>query len=206
MTNRVLVKASVKGDDINLRLIDPSQKEHRSFSIDYDAFEDLEYRGTAGVTNCESFAVLRRNRAEKTASMRFVWLSNSGDGPVTGWEQTVKLPFEELRSFVRASAEKDGPTKWAALDVKSRKMPRLVFPGVENLHAAVANKTVRRKLVRFLRDNFRWQGTDEIRFYNDFVPYSFSFREFINGQLGMCGGLILHGQENLDKAYYSIHT
>lgn len=50
---------------------------------------------------------------------------------------------------------------------------------------------------------FHW---DEIRFYNDFVPYSFFFREFRGGQPGICGGLILHGQENMAKAQYSIHT
>lgn len=206
MTDRVLVKVSVDGDDIHLRLIDPSEKTHRSFCIDYDAFDDLEYREMAGVNDCGSFAVLRRNRADGTASMRFVWLSSSGDGPVAGWEQTVKLPFQELRSFIRASAEKGGPSKWAALSVKPGNTPKLVFCGRENLHDAVENQTVRRKLVRFLRDNFKWWGTDEIRFYNDFVPYSFSFQEFRNGQPGMCGGLILHSQKNLEKAYYSIHT
>ena len=206
MTDRVLVKVSVDGDDIHLRLIDPSEKTHRSFCIDYDAFDDLEYREMAGVNDCGSFAVLRRNRADGTASMRFVWLSSSGDGPVAGWEQTVKLPFQEMCSFIRASAEKGGPSKWAALSVKPGNTPKLVFCGRENLHDAVENQTVRRKLVRFLRDNFKWWGTDEIRFYNDFVPYSFSFQEFRNGQPGMCGGLILHSQKNLEKAYYSIHT
>ena len=84
--------------------------------------------------------------------------------------------------------------------------PKLEFCGKENLHAALENKTVRRKLVKFLRDNFWWKSASKICFYDDFLSYSFTFREFRNGKPGMCGGLILHGQENLDRAYYSIHT
>ena len=83
---------------------------------------------------------------------------------------------------------------------------KLEFCGKENLHAALENKTVRRKLVKFLRDNFWWKNASKICFYDDFLPYSFTFREFRNGKPEMCGGLILHGQENLDRAYYSIHT
>lgn len=90
--------------------------------------------------------------------------------------------------------------------MESRAAPKFVFCGEENLHAVLENRPVRRKLVKFLRNNFHWQGADEIRFYNDFVPYSFFFREFRGGRPGMCGGLILHGQENMAKAQYSIHT
>ena len=57
-----------------------------------------------------------------------------------------------------------------------------------------------------LMANFNWPDADEIHLTNDFMPYSFFFREYRNGQAGMCGGLILHGQEDMDKAYYGIHT
>ena len=70
----------------------------------------------------------------------------------------------------------------------------------------MSHKAVRRKLIRFLRDNFQWGWSDEVRFYNDFLPYSFFFTEIRGGQQGICGGLILHGREDLNRAYYSIHT
>ena len=41
---------------------------------------------------------------------------------------------------------------------------------------------------------------------NDFVPYSFFFREYQGGRVCLCGGLILHGQDDMSKAYYGIHT
>lgn len=38
------------------------------------------------------------------------------------------------------------------------------------------------------------------------MPYSFFFREFRGGRAGICGGLILHNQDDIFKAYYNIHT
>ena len=42
--------------------------------------------------------------------------------------------------------------------------------------------------------------------YDDFVPYNFFFREERTCGTGLCGGIILHGQKDLKKAYYGIHT
>lgn len=53
---------------------------------------------------------------------------------------------------------------------------------------------------------FDWPDSNEIYLYNDFVPYSFFFREFRNDRAVMCGGLILHGQEDMSRAYYGLHT
>lgn len=54
--------------------------------------------------------------------------------------------------------------------------------------------------------NFNWPRSDEVHLYNDFTPYSFFFREFAGGRACLCGGLILHGQEDMNKAYYGLHT
>lgn len=84
--------------------------------------------------------------------------------------------------------------------------PTLVFHSKTNLHAAANNRFVRRKLARCLRDNFHWKDIDAICFYDDFLPYSFFFREIRNGQSGICGGLIFHRQEDSSEAHYAIHT
>ena len=65
---------------------------------------------------------------------------------------------------------------------------------------------VRKKLARFLRDHFQWTDADEIGFYRDFVPYSFLFREVCRGKPGIVGGVILHMQDDMKKAYYGLHT
>ena len=83
----------------------------------------------------------------------------------------------------------------------------IVFYDHEGLRTCLENKTVRGKLARALRDNFRCYRAEQISFYHDFVPYSFLFQETRNGRVGIVGGLILHnGEDDLKKAYYSIHT
>lgn len=81
-----------------------------------------------------------------------------------------------------------------------------MFKSRKNLHAALANGVIRRKLIRFLRDQFRWAYAEKIEIYDDFMPYSFFFRETRGGETGLSGGIILHGQEDMKTAYYSIHT
>ena len=80
--------------------------------------------------------------------------------------------------------------------------PRLVFAGNRaNLKAAIGDPRIRHKLSKALMASFNWPGADEIHLTNDFVPYSFFFREYRDGRTGLCGGLILHGQDDMDKAY-----
>ena len=89
-----------------------------------------------------------------------------------------------------------------------RGRPRLVFDGNQaNLRAAIGDPLIRHTLGKALMANFNWPDSDEIHITNDFLPYSFFFREYRNGRAGMCGGLILHGQDgDISKAYYGIHT
>ena len=85
--------------------------------------------------------------------------------------------------------------------------PQLVFAGSRaNLRAAIGDRRIRHKLGKALMDNFNWPGADEVRLASDFVPYSFFFQEIRDGRPVMCGGLILHGQDDMAKAYYGIHT
>jgi len=102
---------------------------------------------------------------------------------------------------LRESVSERKPIVWKALSVDdSVGQARIVFKSRKNLHAALGNGVIRRKLIRFLRDQFRWGNSEEIEIYDDFVPYSFFFREIKDGKAGISGGLILHGQEDMEKA------
>lgn len=205
MTNRTLVKMTAMEHCILFRTITRAKKSPHTFYITRDAIAGLRDKGEITEHDGNSFAILRRNDAAGTMSIRFTWLSG-GEGGLTGWEETVTLPYEKLLNFMERTAQTDGPKEWNTLSVKTSGQPKLEFCGKKNLHMVLGNPAVRRKLVKFLRDKFQWKGADKVCFYNDFVPYSFFFQEFCNGQPGMCGGLILHGQENMAEAYYSIHT
>ena len=110
-------------------------------------------------------------------------------------------------SFMGESAKEGGPETWKHLSVRSTSRPRLVFHAQKRLRECVANKTVRGKLARALRDNFHSSYVEQIDFYHDFAPYSFFFQEVRNARDGICGGLIFHDHQNdLKKASYSVHT
>ncbi len=205
MTDRILVKVTAEKHCILFRTVTSTEKSPHNFFIVRDTIRKLKDKGEITEHDCGSFAILRRDDTADLLSIHFTWLTGSGQR-ITGREETVTLSYERLLDFMERSSQADGPKEWSALSIESDRGPKLEFCAKKKLHAALENKTVRRKLVKFLRDNFRWKSASKICFYDDFVPYSFTFREFRNGQPGTCGGLILHGQENLDRAYYSIHT
>ena len=204
MKDRIMVKLTASGDYIIFRTVTRTRKS-RSLYVRRDKLFALKY-GHQVIEKDSSFAVFNRDSHAGTVSINFYWLNLDGTGVFTGWNQDVALPYEPFMAFLKRCAAEDGPKEWKSLSVESRFSPRFVFVGTRNLHDALADQLTRRKLCKFLRDNFHWRDSTEILFYDDFIPRSFFFREMRKDTAGMCGGLILHGQENMAKAYYSIHT
>lgn len=204
--DRTMVKASSLANGIVFQTYSRARKISEAFYVFRSTFETLETVGYAVQPSSSSYAVFQRDDFNGTVSIRFAWLNHSGDR-LFGWEETVVLNYAELMAFVRASAEADGPKKWRRLSIPPhRRQPRLVFRCNERLRECLGSKAIQRKLVKFLRDNFKWPRAERVEFYSDFVPYNFFFQEYYNGKPAMCGGVILHGQEDMAKAHYSIHT
>lgn len=204
--DRTMVKAVCIADWIKFRTVRRGCRTLDWIAVSRSVFEDLEAHGYAAQNGFNSFAVFRRDGFRGTVSIRLAWLNCCGHR-LSGWEECVILDYEKLMAFVRDSAVPNGPKEWRGLSVVPRTpRPRLVFRCDERLRECLDNKLVRHKLVKFLRDNFRWPRSERVEFYTDFEPYSFFFQEYCGGKPAMCGGLILHGQENMEKAYYSIHT
>lgn len=203
MNNKTLVIITMTEKHLVFRTVTMDRKSPHSFMISKGVIDDLFDlpRTVLCDHDCGSFAQIWRDTLNETVHIRFYWLNSNGFR-LSGWEQTIIVPFDELMSFNKGYMGE----RWALLSLEESRQPRLVFCGAKNLHAAVNNPTVRRKLARFLRDNFQWLGADEILLYDDMEPYSFFFREMRNGRLGICGGVILHGRKNMEKAQYSIHT
>lgn len=206
MNDRTLVYMIFRADCICLRTVSRSKKSPHHFYILRSKLEELEHTSGIIVHDIESFAVLRRDTYAGTIEIELTWLS--GDGTtVSGYKETIILPYEQMRAFLNKSVYEDRPIVWKTLSIdSSRKRPQIIFKSRENLHAALADNMVRRKLVRSLRDDFRWPRSERIEFFDDFVPYSFVFKETMNGKSAMTGGLILHNQDDMQKAHYSIHT
>jgi len=150
-----------------------------------------------------SFGEFGKNAAGETVSIRFTWLDNNGY-QLVGMAQSMELPYKELMDFTLGNRDKQ--RTWRVLSIEQKNSPRIIFQCPNQLHQCLKDKIVRRKLIRFLRDNFRWWGAEEICFYSDFAPYSFTFREYRKSGPGMTGGLIYHCNQDLSIGYYSIHT
>lgn len=206
MNDRTLVSLIFRADCISLRTVSRSRKSPHHFYILRSRLEELEHTPYMIVHDIESFAVLRRDTYAGTIEIELTWLS--GDGTtVSGYKETIILPYEQMVAFLNKSVYEDRPIVWKTLSIdSSRKRPQIIFKSRENLHAALADNMVRRKLIRSLRDEFRWPRSERIEFYNDFLPYSFVFKEIRDGKPVMTGGLILHNQDDISKSHYSIHT
>lgn len=205
MNQRTLVKASAGEYCIGFKTISPRRKSGREFLISRSELERLEYENETIVRDIHSFAILRRDIFAGTLSIDFSWLNSGCGGKVSGWEEKVTLPYDELITFARASAQEDGPKKWSALSVERNMTPKIEFADKSGLRKCLENRTVRGKLARALRDNFR--GAERIVLYHDFEAYSFMFQSFRADRPLLTGGLIFHNYQNdLKKAYYSVHT
>lgn len=206
-SKRTMVIATAGECCISFRTVSWSRKSPQRFLIVREWLETLEDGRTEIVSDIHSFAVLRRSEATGLLTINFTWLNGVCGGEVRGWEESVTIPYAPLLAFMEESAQDAGPKTWKHLSVCSTSRPRLVFHDKGRLREYVANKTVRKKLARALRDNFHSPCVERIDFYHDFEPYSFFFREVCNGRNGICGGLIFHNyHDNLKKANYSVHT
>lgn len=206
MNERTLVSLIFRADCISLRTVSRSKKSPHRFYIPRSRLEELEHTPYMIVHDIHSFAILRRNNHDGTIEIELTWLS--GDGiSVSGYKETIILPYEQMTAYLDKSVFEDRPIVWKTLSIdNSHKRPQIIFKCSKNLHAALTDNTIRRKLIRSLRDDFRWPCSEKIEFFDDFVPYSFLFKEFRDGQPVMTGGLILHNQDDMQKAHYSIHT
>ena len=206
MNNRTLVYMTFRTDCIALRTVSRSRKSPHRFYISRSRLEELEHTPYMIAHDIESFAVLRRDTYVETIEIELTWLS--GDRyAVSGYKETVILPYSQLVAYLDKSASEDAPVVWKTLSIdNSHKQPQLIFKSSKNLHAALTDSTIRRKLVRSLRDEFHWPQSERIEFYDNFLPYSFTFKEIMNGKSAMTGGLILHNQDDIQKSHYSIHT
>ena len=206
LNDRILVKAYANEHGIDFRTITRAHKSPHRFYVLRDTLARLEREPYLVAHDIYSFAVLRWDSYRGTLEISFTWLRGTARA-LSGREETVVLPYAKLMEFVAVSAQEGGPETWRALslDMTHRK-PKFVFQSKETLHSVLENATIRHKLFRCLNNQFRWPDSDQISFYNDFTPFSFFFRETRRGKDGICGGLILHGQEDMSKAYYSVHT
>lgn len=208
MTDRIMLRAYADENTVQFRTVGAKVKSPRRFFVTYGELDRLKREGSIISNDIHSFVQARLDERRDLAVFDFTWLAGRCFDRVEGFEQTVRLRWSKFQSFLEECRQPDGPRDFKALSLDvSRHRPRLVFEGNKaNLRAAIGNPLVRHKLGKALMTNFQWPDADEVRLYNDCTKYSFFFREYRGGKSCLCGGLILHGQDDMGKAYYGIHT
>ena len=204
MDERVMIKLRASDDFIIIRVVIRDRYKRKEFYIHRDKFLSLKEEKSLTASD-GNFAVFHADEQRNELHIRFYWLNLSNED-FTGRLQTVLIPLSDTLEFVEKSASEFGPKTMCMLSKDSRRRPRLIFQSRRRLAEVVANKQVRRKLVKVLQSHFNWPSSTEIRLYDDFVPYSFFFREFRGDQEGINGGLIFSGRNNMTTATYSVHT
>lgn len=208
MANRTLVKVYASDDCISFRTISYRGKSCQRFIFRRKEIESLTDKSQLISNDINSFAVVQRGTLVgglDIVRIEFSWLYESG-GKLIGERELVRLPYDAFIRFVSGSKDDEACRKWKCLSLEETNDPMFVFNSHRALHEILADKVVRHKLVQFLQENFHWCNYDRIEFTDDFLPYSFFFRSFSPRGEGICGGLILHNQEDMTKAYYSVHT
>ena len=210
MGQRTMVKLSASDGCVFLWTVSRGFRYPHRFGISDRKLQVLEDKSHIIVSDIHSFAELQLGRSVKEGNgdmltVDFTWLSDSGFRRVAGREETIHLPYRQFQEKLEES-RKLGGTGVGMLSVNEKGTPRIEFQSRKNLREVAERKVLRKKLGRFLNNHFSWKGSRRIVVYDDFVPYSFFFREErLNGN-GICGGIILHGQDDLKKASYGMHT
>ncbi len=202
--SRILCKAKSDGDFIRLRAISREHRYPGEFWLHRDRLWDFvrSDRGEYVERDGYNYICLRRVKDEIFVTLTYV--NVYANNTISGRQEEFRIHRPGFESFVCVSNIPGATLKALSLNPPAR--PKIVFERTENLHRVASNPIYRRKLAKFLRDAFLWR-CDRIELSNDWDPYSFFFTElFADGKTGICGGVILHGQDDPAKAYYSIHT
>lgn len=113
--------------------------------------------------------------------------------------------YRRFHECVEAGTDMAG-WNWSQLSVPEKVTRRFEFHSRQNLHQIAQRPLLRHKLGKTLEHHFQWRDAEKILIYDDGAPYSFFFEEVTPRGTGICGGIILHGADNLQKAQYSVHT
>lgn len=184
-------------------------KLYYRFAILRDTLEQLEREPGRQiiVADCGCYAALRLTRAldGEMLVIRFSWLQSAGADSLRGYEEWVRLPYRRFHECVEAGTDMAG-WNWSQLSVPEKVTRRFEFHSRQNLHQIAQRPLLRHKLGKTLEHHFQWRDAEKILIYDDGAPYSFFFEEVTPRGTGICGGIILHGADNLQKAQYSVHT
>lgn len=133
---------------------------------------------------------------------RRIKFSEDGSDDNECGSEYILLPFDDLCAFIKEQSWSGAPSEWKCLALEEPSQSRLVFVGKRNLRKCVANKLIRKKLVRFLRNRFGDPDVPQVNFYDRVVPYSFTFEDVCATAYRTVGAVTLLHADDLGKARF----
>ena len=205
---RTMVKIKAVEDYVSLRTYSRKHGLSEQFVLWRRELNELSKKGSILSADGHSYARLylyKNQEGVEVLRIEISWLHSRGN-KLIGHIERISLIYQDFLYCVEDSALSGGKI-YRRLSVTEYHRPALEFSSSRNLQKVVQRKGMRRKLGKFLDRNFQWPNAVKILVTDDCcVPYSFFFREERIGGTGICGGIILHGQKDLKKAYYGLHT
>lgn len=205
---RTMIKISADGDFISLRTYSRKYGRSGQFVIWRREMDDLKAKQKLLSADGYSYSrmyLLKNQEGEDVLKIEITWLNSSGD-KLIGRLERFSIAYQDFLNCIDESI-REGGKSCCRLSLPERRRPVIEFGSRSNLEKIARIKGLRRKLGKFLERHFQWPDAVKIRIVDDScVPYSFFFREERIGGTGICGGIILHGLEDMQKAYYSMHT
>ena len=118
---------SANESSLAFQTVTKKRKSPHWFYILRSELERLKREGSVITYDLHSFARLRYDPDKGVLSIRFIWLSASDRGEFTGWEQTVRLPYDTLAEFAARSLVDGELKQWKALSLAERRTPRRIL-------------------------------------------------------------------------------
>ena len=205
---RMILKLSVRDGYVILQTYSHRNGRSSQFYMRVETLNALEQLRTIIAMDDPHFVKMHtyvdRAGVERLC-IQFTWLSVSGHDSVHGRREFLEVDYARFKAATEKSRAQQG-TWQKLLSLPEEGKPPIRMHSKGNLKKVLQNRTLKKKLGRFLAANFRWESAKCIHISDDYLPYSFFFwEEFENGR-GICGGIILHGLEDLRRAHYEIHT
>lgn len=159
------------------------------------------------VADCGCYAALRLTRAldGEMLVIRFSWLQSAGADSLRGYEEWVRLPYRRFHECVEAGTDMAG-WNWSQLSVPEKVTRRFEFHSRQDLHQIARGRSCGTSWGKLWNTISSGGSLEKTSFMMTMLPYSFFFEEVTPRGTGICGGIILHGADNLQKAQYSVHT
>mgnify|MGYP001041075967 CR=1 FL=1 len=204
---RIMVTLSADGGYVKLHTFSRRHGRSRTFYIPEDQFGRKPQAKRFLAADGQDFVQVRIEplAPDEKLTLEFAWLSCFGQDGLRGRSERAELDCAAFYKAAEQSRTRKGEPR-RLLSRRPAPAPRVWFESRKNLRETVQKPILRKKLGRFLTANFQWKDCKGIRILDDFVPYSFCFEEHTAQGIGIFGGIILHGQEDLRTAYYGMHT